>query len=52
MITEDDARQTVEFDTYYVIQPEFPWWSKKKYSRQANRYQMDLHIQVTINTNG
>jgi len=30
MITEDDARRTVEFDTYYVIQPEFPWWSQKK----------------------
>ncbi|MGE8033504.1 UDP-N-acetylglucosamine 4,6-dehydratase (inverting) [Lysinibacillus sp. NPDC093692] len=28
MIMEDDARHTVEFDTYYVIQPEFPWWSK------------------------
>jgi UDP-N-acetylglucosamine 4,6-dehydratase len=26
MITEDDARRTVEFDSYYVIQPEFPWW--------------------------
>ena len=29
MIMEDDARHTVEFDNYYVIQPEFPWWSKK-----------------------
>lgn len=29
MIMEDDARHTVEFDTYYVIQPEFPWWSKE-----------------------
>lgn len=28
MITEDDARQTLEFDTYFVIQPEFPWWSE------------------------
>ncbi|CAN7181484.1 UDP-N-acetylglucosamine 4,6-dehydratase (inverting) [Rossellomorea sp. LjRoot5] len=27
MITEDDARRTMEFDSYYVIQPEFPWWS-------------------------
>jgi UDP-N-acetylglucosamine 4,6-dehydratase len=26
MITEDDARRTVEFSSYYVIQPEFPWW--------------------------
>ncbi|MEC2077895.1 UDP-N-acetylglucosamine 4,6-dehydratase (inverting) [Metabacillus fastidiosus] len=28
MIMEDDARHTLEFDTYYVIQPEFPWWSE------------------------
>ncbi|CAM4389782.1 UDP-N-acetylglucosamine 4,6-dehydratase (inverting) [Paenibacillus alkaliterrae] len=26
MITEDDARKTIDFDSYYVIQPEFPWW--------------------------
>lgn len=29
MITEDDARHTLEYDNYYVIQPEFPWWSKE-----------------------
>lgn len=28
MITEDDARHTLEYDNYYVIQPEFSWWSK------------------------
>lgn len=28
MIMEDDARHTREFDAYYVIQPEFPWWGK------------------------
>lgn len=28
MIMEDDARHTKEFDSYYVIQPEFPWWSQ------------------------
>lgn len=26
MITEDDARNTLEYDDYFVIQPEFPWW--------------------------
>lgn len=26
MITEDDARRTIEYDEYYVIQPEFSWW--------------------------
>jgi len=30
MITEDDARQTIEFDDYYVIQPEFVWWNKEQ----------------------
>jgi UDP-N-acetylglucosamine 4,6-dehydratase len=26
MITEDDARKTVEFDDYYIIKPEFQGW--------------------------
>ncbi len=30
MITEDDARRTVERDNYYIIQPEFPWWDETK----------------------
>lgn len=29
MIMEDDARHTLEYDTYYVIQPEFSFWAKK-----------------------
>lgn len=27
MITRDDSRHTLEFDDYYIIEPEFPWWS-------------------------
>lgn len=30
MITEDDARRTLEYETFYIIQPEFPWWSDEK----------------------
>ena len=26
MISRDDARETLEFDTFYVIQPRFPYW--------------------------
>lgn len=26
MITQDDARVALEFDTYYLIQPNFNWW--------------------------
>src|SRR5699024_3876583 len=29
MITEDDARHTVEFDDYYTIIPEFAGWGSK-----------------------
>lgn len=29
MITEDDARHTFEFDTYYTIVPEFTWWGSR-----------------------
>lgn len=29
MIMEDDARHTVEYETHYVIEPEFPFWLKE-----------------------
>jgi len=30
MIMEDDARHTLEFDDYYVIQPELAWFTKEQ----------------------
>ncbi|MFD2116986.1 UDP-N-acetylglucosamine 4,6-dehydratase (inverting) [Paenibacillus yanchengensis] len=30
MITVDDARHTVEYEDYYVIAPEFSWWTSEK----------------------
>lgn len=32
MITEDDARHTVEFDSYFVILPELSWWNNENYN--------------------
>ena len=29
MIPSDDARRTVEFDRYYIIKPDFPFWEKR-----------------------
>ena len=29
MVPEDDARNTLEFDEYFVIQPAFPWWASE-----------------------
>ena len=37
MITEDDARVTVEMDDRYVIEPSFGWWDRKAYRDDAAR---------------
>ena len=48
MVTQDDARHTIEFDDYYVITPEFAWWGDQlkgeprlnesfEYSSETNR---------------
>jgi len=29
LITEDEARHTWEYEDHYVIEPEFPFWSRK-----------------------
>jgi UDP-N-acetylglucosamine 4,6-dehydratase len=27
MITSEDARKSIEYDDYFIVQPAFPWWS-------------------------
>jgi len=36
MITEDDARRTVDQGDHYVIQPEFPWWNDESVNGGQN----------------
>ncbi|MCX5807594.1 MAG: UDP-N-acetylglucosamine 4,6-dehydratase (inverting) [Proteobacteria bacterium] len=31
LVTEDDARHTLEFDDYFIIEPEFNWWNSKNH---------------------
>ncbi len=54
MIPEDDARHTVEFDDFYVIKPEFPWWDSNhwadgrpleegfRYASDTNPWRLDV----------
>jgi UDP-N-acetylglucosamine 4,6-dehydratase len=28
MVPRDEAHHTLEFDTYFIIEPQFPWWGK------------------------
>lgn len=37
MITEDDARHTIELDDYYIIEPEFKWWSNEKHMSNGGK---------------
>ncbi len=30
LISEDDGRLTLEYDDYFVIQPQFPWWGEER----------------------
>lgn len=30
MVPEDDARNTIELDDFFIIQPQFPWWGKSR----------------------
>lgn len=37
LIMEDDARHTLEFDKYYIIEPEFTWWSNDGHISNGGR---------------
>ncbi|MBX7148448.1 UDP-N-acetylglucosamine 4,6-dehydratase (inverting) [bacterium] len=35
MITTDDARNTLEYDDHFVIQPQFPWWNYNRLNTKS-----------------
>jgi len=37
LVTEDDARHTLEFDDYFIIQPEFHWWTSKVHTANGGK---------------
>lgn len=45
MISRDDARNTLEFDEYYIIQPDMDWWkpSKKDMGGKAVAKNFEYH---------
>lgn len=50
MITDDDARHTLEFDDYYVVEPEFDWWSNEKHIANGAK-QVPEGFRYASNTN-
>ena len=50
MITDDDARHTLELDDYYIVEPEFDWWSNEKYIANGAK-QVPEGFRYASNTN-
>ncbi|MCB0390357.1 MAG: UDP-N-acetylglucosamine 4,6-dehydratase (inverting) [Bdellovibrionales bacterium] len=41
MVPEDEARNTLEFENYYVIQPAFHWWDTTSYQEKMGGSPVD-----------
>ena len=52
MITEDDAINTAEFGSYYVIQPPAYWWDKRKYLDETGGRAVAETFEYASDTNG
>jgi UDP-N-acetylglucosamine 4,6-dehydratase len=37
MISEDDSRNVLDMDDYYVVKPSFKWWDKLAYNYEGSR---------------
>lgn len=50
LLTEDESRHTLEFEDFFVIEPEHPWWSREKWQGgkrlpEGFRYTSDKNTQ-------
>ena len=51
MISLDDARRTIEMDKYYIIQPDFDWWSKENLHKEGKPVSKDFEYHSGNNDN-
>lgn len=42
MISSDDARNTIEFDKYYIVQPNFEWWDPGSLHKEGKKVLKDF----------
>jgi UDP-N-acetylglucosamine 4,6-dehydratase len=49
MITRDDARQTLELDNFYVIQPQFNYWSHRSTWSEGRKVSDDFEYSSETN---
>ncbi|MCX7048340.1 MAG: UDP-N-acetylglucosamine 4,6-dehydratase (inverting) [Candidatus Sumerlaeota bacterium] len=51
MIPVDEARQTLEFEDYYIIEPAFHWWTQSDALQQMNGQRLPDEFAYTSDTN-
>ncbi|MDB5901795.1 MAG: flagellin modification protein FlmA [Betaproteobacteria bacterium] len=51
MVTQDDAINTVELDTYYAIQPGVDWWDKRHYGEHTGARAVAQDFAYSSDTN-
>jgi UDP-N-acetylglucosamine 4,6-dehydratase len=49
MISRDDARQTLELDSFYVIQPQFKYWDRRSSWDEGRKVPDDIEYQSGTN---
>jgi UDP-N-acetylglucosamine 4,6-dehydratase len=49
MISRDDARQTLELDSFYVIQPQFKYWDRRSSWDEGHKVPDDFEYQSGTN---
>jgi UDP-N-acetylglucosamine 4,6-dehydratase len=50
MISADDSRKAIELDNYYIIQPDFSWWNKKRLHKEGKKVAADFEYQSGNNS--
>lgn len=50
MISADDARNTTEFDKYYIIRPDFEWWKSEKLQNEGKKVPENFEYQSGNNS--
>ena len=50
MISSDDARNTLELDNYYIVQPDFEWWEPRNLHSGGKKVPADFEYQSGNNS--
>jgi UDP-N-acetylglucosamine 4,6-dehydratase len=51
MVPRDEARNTLEYENHFVIQPSFPWWQESQYKERTGGKSVGDNFEYSSETN-